>query len=607
MNTLLKLRRALRSRIFARALLVNLSAVSATVLLVAVVFLWIERIEFTGQLHLRAEALADFAAMESQFAMLVGDDASLEHVARSVLANEDVLFVALAANDRPLVVVHRPGIARGEIHEGAVNRIRVESSVISIIDVRRSVPAPERDLEDWRAVSKPRGALGTVRIGFSMAKQDRLFVRTVASASAVALIALVLIWALQYLQLRRLLGPITTLGDFARRVGEGDLEQRATVTGEDEVASVARALNHMVERLGATMVSKSYVDNILQSMCESLIVVDGQGSIRTANTATCDLLGYTDREIIGRPAAEILGTSGTEHTYRARNGAEIPVLFSEAELPGTGGDRVWVAQDITEQNLVREQLVHAKEAAEDASRAKSLFLANMSHELRTPLNAIIGYAELLEEIASENGDRQTCDDVKNIRSAGIHLRDLINSVLDISKMEAGKLQLSVSTFDLAPVVEDIVNTLQPLAAQNGNTIEVSLHWDAGAVQTDQMKFRQNLLNLMSNACKFTRGGKVSLEVAAERRLESDWIRVDVRDTGMGIPPDKVDKLFQAFYQVDGSYTRKHGGTGLGLAITKNLCEIMGGEVRVESSPGQGSVFTMRLPAILPATTATLEN
>ena len=599
-NPLVRVRKLLRSRLFARALVVNLTAVSAMVLLLATVFLWIERNEFRIQMQARAGALADFAAMESQFAMLVGDDSALEHLANSVLANEDVLFVVLAPSDHPQVVAGRPGIPRAEIIAGAVKRIRTASGQVNVIDVRRTVRAPEHGLADWVAGSSRAGALGNVRLGFSMAKQDRLFARTVASVAAIAVVALMLIWALQYIQLRRLLQPITTLGDFARRVGEGDLARRAPVSGEDEVASVARALNQMVERLGATMVSKSYVDNIIQSMGESLIVVDAGGSIQTANHATCALLGYTEEELVGRAAAEIVGADGRERTYRTRRGSRIPVLFSEAQLDGAGAARVLVAQDITEQKRVEQQLIQARDAAEEASRAKSLFLANMSHELRTPLNAIIGYAELIEEVSTGEDDKQTLDDVGKIRSAGLHLRDLINDVLDISKMEAGKIEASATCFDLGGVLQDVVNTVRPLAAQNGNAIDMSLHWEAGPVHTDQIKFRQSLLNLMSNACKFTRGGRVALDIESERRNGQDWIRAAVRDTGLGIPPEKLGKLFQAFYQVDTSLTRKHGGTGLGLAITRNLCEMLGGNVEVASTLGQGSVFTIHLPATLPA-------
>ena len=602
MNAIARLRRLLRSRIFARALLAHVSATVTTVVLLALIFMWIGRNGFREQLRSRAEALADFAALESQFAMLVGDDVALERLASSVLANDDVLFVVLRSKGRSDVVALQPGIDRSKIGRAILTSLHTATGPVNIIDVRRSVVAPERALDDWQAQTQRADALGTVRIGFSMAKQDRLFVRAVASAASVAVLGLILVLTLQYFRMWRLLLPITELGDFAHRVGEGDLASRAPVRGEDEVASVARALNDMVERLGASMVSKSYVDDIIQSMAESLMVVDAHGRIRKANRATCQLLGYTEEELVGCAASEILHNDGQEHTYRNRSGMEIPVLFSEAELNG-GAGRVWMAQDITALKRTQEQLLEAKEAAEEASRAKSLFLANMSHELRTPLNAIIGYAELINESAGESQDEQTRSDLNKIRSAGLHLRDLINDVLDMSKMEAGKITAYPTQFELRSVLESVVSTVRPLADQNRNEIELVVRGEAGVLHTDQVKFRQSLLNLMSNACKFTSDGKVSLEVQSDRRNSADWIHVSVRDTGLGIAPDKVSQLFRPFYQVDNSLTRKVGGTGLGLAITKNLCEILGGNVEVSSTPGSGSVFTMHLPAVLPSAEA----
>jgi signal transduction histidine kinase len=247
---------------------------------------------------------------------------------------------------------------------------------------------------------------------------------------------------------------------------------------------------------------------------------------------------------------------------------------------------------------VQQQLVKAKEAAEEVSRAKSLFLANMSHELRTPLNAIIGYSELLGDATLEE-DRQTREDLLKIRSAGLQLLGLINDVLDTSKMEAGEMTAHAGDFEVEQVVRDVVNTIRPLALANRNRIEISGVDDAGTLFTDETKLRQSLLNLMSNACKFTEDGVVSLDMRREQLHGRDSIRIAVKDTGLGIPPDEIGKLFQAFHQVDGSQTRKFGGTGLGLSITKSLCEMLGGDIAVASTPGKGSTFTMRLPVELP--------
>jgi GAF domain-containing protein/DNA-binding response OmpR family regulator len=233
---------------------------------------------------------------------------------------------------------------------------------------------------------------------------------------------------------------------------------------------------------------------------------------------------------------------------------------------------------------------------EAADRHKSEFLANMSHELRTPLNAIIGYSEMLQEDAAELGAEQFTDDLKKINAAGKHLLELINAVLDLSKIEAGKMELYLESFDVPSLVRDIAAVIQPLAARNGNRLEVRCPDDAGTMRADMTKVRQALLNLLSNACKFTENGTVALSVAAERSDGRDWIVFEVTDTGIGMTPEQLARLFQAFSQADAATTRRYGGTGLGLALSRRLCRMMGGDVTAASEAGRGSTFTIRLPA-----------
>jgi signal transduction histidine kinase/CheY-like chemotaxis protein len=233
---------------------------------------------------------------------------------------------------------------------------------------------------------------------------------------------------------------------------------------------------------------------------------------------------------------------------------------------------------------------------EVADRHKSEFLANMSHELRTPLNAIIGYSEMLQEDAADLGAEQFTDDLKRINAAGKHLLELINAVLDLSKIEAGKMELYLESFDVTGLVGDIAAVIQPLAAKNGNQLDVRCADGIGAMRADLTKVRQALFNLLSNACKFTDRGTVSLAVAREPRDGQDWMVFSVSDTGIGMTTEQLAKLFEAFTQADAATTRRYGGTGLGLALSRRLCRMMGGDVTAESEAGRGSTFTIRLPA-----------
>jgi signal transduction histidine kinase len=327
----------------------------------------------------------------------------------------------------------------------------------------------------------------------------------------------------------------------------------------------------------------------LRSLQENKALLEEQG---------IELLGEQARSWMGVPliaADQVVGVMAVQ-SYEQEH------LYSEHDLALFSTIAAQAAIAIANARLF-EELYQAKEAAEAASRAKSTFLANMSHELRTPLSAIIGYSELIQEESQDLGYTNLEPDLGKIGAAGRHLLALINGILDLSKIEAGKLELFLETFDLPPLIEDVVTTIQPLAQKNSNSLEARCADDFGVMHTDRTKVRQILLNLLDNAAKFTKQGTITLVVTREPSLippsekgEEEWFQFRITDTGIGMTAEQIQNLFQPFTQGDVSITHKYGGTGLGLVISQWFCQAMGGEISVESEVGKGSTFTVRLPA-----------
>jgi PAS domain S-box-containing protein len=358
----------------------------------------------------------------------------------------------------------------------------------------------------------------------------------------------------------------------------------------------------------------------------AIIEFTPDGHVLSANRNFLDAVGYTLDEVVGRhhrifcDADYAASAEYAEFWRRLASGEAFSGRYCRR---GRLGNAVWIdavycpvrnddalpykivkfARDITA-DIAREQAwqqqvaesVRQVAAADAASQAKSAFLANMSHELRTPLNAIIGYSEILLEEAEDSGRDEQVADLRRIQHAGRHLLALISDVLDLSKIEAGKMELHLEDFDLAAEIEQMMATIRPVVVQRGNTLSVEAGAPLGLMHSDLTKVRQVLFNLLSNAAKFTEAGTVRFAAERYAGAGGDRLRFTIADSGIGIPADQVDKLFQAFIQADSTTTRRYGGTGLGLAISRHFCEMLGGRIDVHSVPGVGSTFTVDLPA-----------
>lgn len=420
---------------------------------------------------------------------------------------------------------------------------------------------------------------------------------------------------------------------------------QAVAARRDELGLLARAFEQMVQTVRdredslhqaqiALRQSEEHFRTLIESAADVIAIVDREGVIRYCSPAVAPVLGYSTLQLQDHPFFEFVHPDDQDAIAIAfANTLKQPGIASPLELRlwHQGGD--WILLEATSNNLLHnsaisgvivnlrditerkqaELLKQAKETAEQANRAKSAFLANMSHELRTPLNAIIGYSEMLQEEADDLNQPDLIPDLQRIHGAGKHLLTLINDILDLSKIEAGRMDLYLEPFDVAQLVAEVVSTVEPLISQNYNTLAIDCP-DVGTMTADLIKVRQVLLNLLSNAAKFTHQGRITLSVGRSgvgsgvsgveeqpiaSRFSAPMIRFQVADTGIGMSADQLEQVFEAFTQADASTTRKYGGTGLGLAISRRFCQLMGGSIDVTSQPGAGSQFTVSLPIALP--------
>lgn len=404
----------------------------------------------------------------------------------------------------------------------------------------------------------------------------------------------------------RLVGAIATVhGDPKHVFTEEDLRLLNMFAPQAAIAVENARL------YGAARHQREYFRTLVQNSPVAIVTLNMLHEIIECNPSFEELFGYSQKEVVGRKLDELIAPAErlSEAVNYTRQALDRPVhgIEPRRRKDGTSVDvellGVPVLVDGKQVGIMAlyhdiSELLAARREAELANQAKSQFLASISHELRTPLNAIIGYSEMLQEEAAELGEATFGADLQKIHTAGRHLLSLINDVLDLSKIEAGKMELYNETFAIRDLVAEVVATATPLVQKNGNRLEVVCPDDVGSMDSDLTKVRQMLINLLSNACKFTEQGAITLAVERSSASGDTPARVCFRvsDTGIGMTPDHMGRLFEAFTQAESSTTRRFGGTGLGLAITKRFCDILGGEISVESESGKGSTFSIELPA-----------
>jgi len=426
-------------------------------------------------------------------------------------------------------------------------------------------------------------------------------------------------------------------------LGFDALKQRAGQSPEisTQLKMLGEMLANALERKRAEIAliqEKLSYRSIFENAVEGIFQTTPTGRYLRANRALAEIYGYESSAQMLAELTDINRQFYVDPNRRAEFIAQLAAVRQvskfESQVYRRDGSTIWISenarsicdesgsvlyyegtvQDITAGKLAESALHQALEAAESANRAKSTFLANMSHELRTPLNAIIGYSEMLTEEAEELGDEAFVPDLEKIRGAGKHLLSMIDDILDISKIEAGRMELYLETFDIHALIESAVATARPLVEKNGNTVEVYCRDNLDTMHADMTKVRQVLLNLLSNAAKFTQNGKIAIGVERIKNEQlkminqeessqilisnSEFLSFRVADTGIGMTKEQLQRVFQPFTQADASTTRKYGGTGLGLAISQRFCQMMGGSIEASSTLGSGSTFTVLLPSAI---------
>jgi PAS domain S-box-containing protein len=505
----------------------------------------------------------------------------------------------------------------------SANRGDEDVKKIESLSEVREIGKDYRGKQVIRSIGKiylPNGDLWYIQAKIDESEAFAVLDRIAIASSAAAVLIFILFFFATFAATGKVIEPIQLLTDRLEKLGTTNLSQKINYQSNDEIGLLVSKYNQLADRLETTTVSKEFLDSVIQSIKAFIFIVKidhqedwrrSKYTITQCNEAALKLIGLNPQQIAKTDLKNFIrGTDEfnnftwllqTRHSIEAEiltpRGQHVPILMNWAALPNHTNKEltfVFVATDITERIAAEQALIEAREAAVKASQAKSEFLARMSHEIRTPLNAIIGMTDILSESELDEEQAQL---VKVCANAGENLLTLINDILDISKIEAREVRLEKIAFDLESTTRNICDILKQKAQEKN--LNFQLHIDLAPadnriITSDPTRLRQILFNLIGNAVKFTQSGSIDVHLGFQPENKK-FIQFSIMDTGTGIPDDKQQLLFQNFVQADSSITRKFGGSGLGLTISKNLVELMGGQIWFESQEKKGSIFYFTIP------------